>query len=456
MNRYFFRTMAVLCIMVVAISCRKYLDKKSDSSFSVPTGLYDLQAMLDGSIKMNQTETPSFGEASADDYFLDSATQQSLALETQHLYTWKRDPYNYGNDWNYVYSAIYTANYCLEMVDKIAPAPSTQAAWNNVRGSALFFRSYNLLNIMWVHAVSYDASSADKDLGVVLRTSSDFNEPSKRSTVRECYDQIIKDAYESIDYLPEIPITTLRPSKPAAYGLLARAYLSMREYDSAYKYADLSLQIKSDLMDYNNDEGIDWSVADNSPFKQFNKETIFYTEMNYAITMHYSDYSKVDTTLYTMYSPNDLRRNAFYWFPAVYPQYKGSYCGSYWIYFTGLATDEMYLIRAEGHARAGRITAAMEDLNALLIKRWNNTVAYVPLTASDANDAIQKVLDERRKELYMRGLRWMDIKRLNKEDRNIVLTRMLNGIQYQLQPNSSYYALPLPADIIKLAGIPQN
>ena len=66
------------------------------------------------------------------------------------------------------------------------------------------------------------------------------------------------------------------------------------------------------------------------------------------------------------------------------------------------------------------------------------------------------ILQHRRKELLMRGLRWMDIKRLNKEDADIILQRMVDNQVYSLPPNDKRYALPIPADIILHAGIEQN
>lgn len=56
----------------------------------------------------------------------------------------------------------------------------------------------------------------------------------------------------------------------------------------------------------------------------------------------------------------------------------------------------------------------------------------------------------------MRGLRWMDIKRLNKEDYKINLTRNVLGQAYILTPNDPRYALPIPEDIILSSGMPQN
>jgi len=78
---------------------------------------------------------------------------------------------------------------------------------------------------------------------------SDFNILSTRASVQDCYDRVIEDAKQGAAFLENSPVHVMRPSKAAAYGLLARAYLSMRRYDSAYRYADLCLQLKSSLMD---------------------------------------------------------------------------------------------------------------------------------------------------------------------------------------------------------------
>jgi hypothetical protein len=50
-------------------------------------------------------------------------------------------------------------------------------------------------------------------------------------------------------------------------------------------------------------------------------------------------------------------------------------------------------------------------------------VPYIPITAGSSDEASQLILQERRKELLFRGLRWIDIKRLNKEGAGIVLKR---------------------------------
>ena len=81
---------------------------------------------------------------------------------------------------------------------------------------------------------------------------------------------------------------------------------------------------------------------------------------------------------------------------------------------------------------------------------------FNPYTASSAQSALALILTERRKELIFRNLRWMDIKRLNKEGANIWLKRIVAGQTYTLPANDNRFALALPSDIISMTGMPQN
>jgi len=178
--------------------------------------------------------------------------------------------------------------------------------------------------------------------------------------------------------------------------------------------------------------------------------------MNTYIADHYSFRGFVDTTLYSMYQDNDLRKTGYFRFENGYYRFKGPYTANGVYLFTGIATDEMLLVRAESYARVGDIENAMKDLNTLMVKRWDNTVPYPEISATDQADAITKILSERRKELLMRGIRWADIKRLNKQGENITPTRFISGETFTLPPNDSRYALPIPIDIITSTGMKQN
>ena len=115
----------------------------------------------------------------------------------------------------------------------------------------------------------------------------------------------------------------------------------------------------------------------------------------------------------------------------------------------------MYLVGAESNAWLGNLDAALEDVNLLLKKRWDKTKTFVPISGTTKAEVLAKIRLERRKELLMRGVRWIDIKRYNREGENIVPRRNIKGSIISLPVGSPLYALPLPSDIISL-GIPQN
>ncbi|WP_290794967.1 RagB/SusD family nutrient uptake outer membrane protein [Flavihumibacter sp. UBA7668] len=452
MNRLYKYSWLLILILSVSFSfCKKYLDVKSDKSLVVPTSLYDLQALLDNDLIMNN-KAPAFSQACVDDIFLTTEKFNAQPEFHRQVYIWQIPPYSSGNDWGAAYNAVYYANYCMEQLDEIPKNGTTMSEWSNIKGSAHFYRGYYFLWLLWEYAKSYDSATADADLGIVLRLNSDFNIPSVRSSVRESYKQVIEDLMEASYYLPVVSLHPSRPSKPAAYGALSRCYLSMNQYDSAYKYANLCLEFKSDLLDYNSTEV---NKVSTTPFQRFNKEIVFYTAQsaNYAIKLSRNSFQ--DTALYDTYAPDDLRKICFFFKNGNYYSFKGHYTSNLNLFFNGISTSEILLIRSEANARMGRVSEAMNDLNHLLIHRWVSG-SFIPLTAESQEEALNIVLLERRKELTMRGLRWMDIKRLNRLGSEINLIRILDGQEYKMPPNDNRFALPLPDDVIRLTGMPQN
>ncbi len=440
--------MALFCQLS---SCKKYLDKKSDNSLITPNTLDDLRGMLDDNILMN-ANTMGFGEASADDIFLQTDIYNSFDPISQKEYTWDLRIYNNPNDWEADYNVIYNSNYCLDELNLINKTAVNQEEWNNIKGSALFYRGYYYLGLIWDFGKAYDDDNSKNDLGIVLRKNSDFTVPSVRATVMDSYSQVISDLTAAADYLPDNSTHPMRPSKAAAYGALARTWLSMRKYDSAFKYADKTLKARNELLDYNSS---DVDASSYVPFAPFNKEIIFYSTESGTHTATLYFYASIDTNLLAKYDSDDLRMNVFFFPYNGYYGFKGNYAGALYPSFSGIATDEMYLIRAECYARQGKVQEAMDDLNTLLIKRYS-TGTFVPLAITNKEDALAKILLERRKELLMRGLRWIDIKRVNKEGANITLKRVIGSQIYTLLPNSNKYALPIPDDIIRITAMEQN
>jgi hypothetical protein len=175
----------------------------------------------------------------------------------------------------------------------------------------------------------------------------------------------------------------------------------------------------------------------------------------YEVAAAHPKFARIDTALYSYYEDNDLRKTAYFRSVRDGFQFKGMYSNNANSPFTGIATDEMYLTRAECAVRMNKVDEGVKDLNFLLEKRFK-TGTYIPIEITDSATALDTILLERRKELVMRTLRWIDIKRLNKEGRNIVPVREIDGERFSLPPNDNYYALPLPSDVVSISGMPQN
>lgn len=91
-----------------------------------------------------------------------------------------------------------------------------------------------------------------------------------------------------------------------------------------------------------------------------------------------------------------------------------------------------------------------------MAKRWK-TGSFVPLTAATAEGALRLVLAERRKEMVGRGMRWLDLRRLNGDSRfAVTLKRDIAGTVYTLPPNSPRYTFYLPDIVVKTSGLTQN
>jgi len=439
----------VLLSSFIFFSCKKFLDEKTRVTLAVPETLQDLQAILD-SYSLINTFDASSGDVSAGDGYVTDADFLNRADYEQRLYTWQNsNVYASGdNDWTYAYLQIYRANTVIELTRDMEPAVSEQQTWNDVAGQGFFLRAKGHALMVGLHSEAWDPSRSGS-LGIPLKLSTNFNEISTRNTLAETYDQIISDLKMAINLLPNLPLATSRSSKPAAYGLLARTYLFMRDYTNAYLYADSSLQLNSYLMDYNS---LDSATA--YPISQTNEEVMYSSTMR-IYPIHNVTRSKVVPSLYSLYNNNDLRKALFFRriVDGVYA-FRGSYFGSS-SYFCGIATDEMYLIKAETACRLGNNNLALSTLNALLQMRYRSGF-FTAVNETNSERLLDIILDERRKELLFRGLTWSDIKRLNMEGRGINLNRTVNGTQYVLEANSPRFAIPIPEQVLVGGNIVQN
>lgn len=434
----------------IITGCTDFLEMKPDKTFATLQSLEILQAAMDDYSNINNRDAGS-SEVSADNYFLNDATFNSMTEERRRIYLWKDSHFFSGvlTDWNRLYSTVNIANSVLDNLKGIERTRTNAMQWDNILGQASFIRGKAFLELVGIWSLAYDELYADRDLGIPLRLDADFNVPSVRSSVKASYDQIIEDLNNACIRLPTTGVHVMRPSKPAAYALLSRTYLFMRKYELAAAYADSCLALRSELLDFNTLD----STA-NYPIPQFNEEIFFYSQMTLPNHLAQSR-ANIDTLLLASFEGGDLRKSIFFRDNEDgLSTFKGSFSGSGAL-FSGISANEVYLTLAECEVRIGNRQKALGLLNELLKHRWQNDV-FVPVEANDSKHLLEVILTERRKELLMRGIRWMDIKRLNMEGHDIKLRRIVNGELQELHPNDLRYALPLPEDVVAISGMKQN
>ena len=110
-------------------------------------------------------------------------------------------------------------------------------------------------------------------------------------------------------------------------------------------------------------------------------------------------------------------------------------------------------MKAECNARLNRTADARDALNLLLENRFRSGT-YKTISATDPKELLDLTINERRKELLGRGLRWQDLKRLNKDNRySRTLTRTIGNTVFTLPANDPKYVFPIPQYIKSFTGI---
>lgn len=453
---------AIIMILVVAVTligCSKedFLNEKPKQSLIIPSSPTHFQALLDRDAYVNGTDgqgiTPQLGESGADNfYLLDADFNANLRPQMQNYYTWAPQPYAGVEvlDWLYPYRAILITNTVLNNLDRIK---ASQSDISYIKAQALFHRAHLFYQLAQVFAPPYRKDASNNEKSIPLRLTDDINEPLIRSTVAETYGRIVEDLKESAQYLKTNNDFPTRPSKQASFALLSRVFLVMQDYAAAEKYADSCLAITDFLLDYNQ-----INMALTEPLTGKNQSGIIKPEVIYWTGMLASPYQYYPTTflsalipdqLYASYADDDLRKKLFFEKRPTGFRFRGTY--NYFStrsnYFSGLAVDEVFLNRAECRVRDGRVAEGLSDLNHLLEKRWEKG-KFVSAVNLSQTEALKLILNERRKELIFRGIRWSDIRRLNIEGANISLERVVNGKTLILEANDPKWTWPMPLEAI--------
>ena len=443
----------LLMSMLSAIGCKKFLDEKPAKNLAVPSTLDELKLLLQNTGIFNEGNT-SVAEAFADNYYVSVLDYPNMSQEAS------REKYKWGegcfpntapsSEWSRIFQQLYVANVVLDALEKIQRTESNAKFWDEVKGTACFFRAKGWFEAIGIWTLPYKAATAAQELGIPIRTTPEFENKVPRSTLQQSVDAVLTDLLEAAAKCPLQTTYRSSPTRSAAYSLLSRVYLYTGQYEKCVEVSDSCLRVNNRLMNYNQING-----SPNYPFPENNEEVIFVAK---ALSESPAIYSRavIDSVLYGMYDDNDLRKTLYYRKNASnILAFRGSYAGS-GAPFIGTTVDEIMLNYAEAAARTGKIAKAIELMNQLLVTRYK-TGTYLPKSGLGQQETLDWVIKERRKELSYRCLRWNDLKRLNQEVRYAAtIIHYIPGGEVRLIPGDKRYAAIIPEEATVKGGLEQN
>ncbi|MEJ5147514.1 RagB/SusD family nutrient uptake outer membrane protein [Sphingobacterium sp. MYb388] len=436
----------ILTFTLLCTGCSSFLDVKPDKKMSVPQTLEDCELLLNDYGTLNMAY-PSLGVIAGEAYYLNSADWNSIEeFDDRNAYIWSDEPSFKSMAWQGSYRVIYICNQIMQILDKMSTVEKQSLRFKSAYGHAQFLRAFAYQELIAIYTLPYNVNTADRELGVPIRLVPDLDVVSKRASLQESYKQVISDYQAALRLLEAKTTIQTGTSKSAAYAGLARLFLDMQDYDSAYRYADSAWKLKPYLLDYNA-----LNLEASYPIPKYNSEVLFSAMTAYSNAFG-SYYVRMNPDLIASYQIGDLRKLAYFEPNEVDLAtfgFKGSYDEGPGGAFIGFTSSEVLLIRAESAARLQKTNEALEDVNLLRKYRWSDH-AYPIITEQEPNRLLDTILEERSRELVFRGRRWSDIKRLSDDPhRAISIERIIDNKTYSLPIGSLKYAIQIPYSVME-------
>ena len=393
-----------------------------------------------------------------------------------------------------LYSLIGNCNFLLDNAAKLKPTLTSDTELDRLElycGEAYFARALAYSELIKLYCVDYKSDeAAQNELGVVLKTKYYENQPIKRASLYDSYQQVLSDLDKAAEYLkldddydPAVDgylYNSVYFNEYTVYALRARVALYMRDYKEAIKYSskiiDSNMFFLSSansqysagmnyydyMWQYDQSSEVIWKVGFTSTNYGGALGTVFF---NYDYSSFKPDYVPAKWVL-DLYGSNDLRYNTFFYeaqtgyshgltWPLLY-----KYWGNQTLYSEAnllnvsmpkvFRLSEQFLIRAEAYCllETPDYAKAGKDISTLMAARYTN--GSVSLNANNAMDIIEQ---ERIKELYMEGFRLQDLKRWGKGfERTPQDQSLSNGSSLKVAAGNPLFVWPIPQHEIESPG----
>ena len=437
-------------------------------------------------------------------------------------YTWQPDMfkmmeeagYSNTNMYEQYYELILGANAVIDYIDQVNDEKQNI---NYVLAQAYALRGF--LYFKLVNIFGQPINSQPDALGVPLKLNSGVENTENalaRRTVKDVYAQVINDLKEAERLYETLPADKqfakdYRTSLPMVQLLLSRVHLYQENWSDAASYAHKVMTNSNfKLLDLNvvetlTEEGYPFYKTYHA-YSESSEVIWLYGSVNdmgswvmsYAGTSNPKDnnrvmhaYFKASDDLMETYEDTDLRKERYIikkavrdergidiWTPMAIgklsvniPQDNGISLNNFYkpisgsgVFGRSLRLSEAYLNYAEAKAMmyqmgtdANGATEAQDALDELRVKRYAAN-DFKSLDITDAEELIQFVRNERRRELCFEDHRWYDLRRWGmKEIKHVWYNDANTKSTFTLTQGDKGYTIPIPDEAMDLnAALKQN
>ncbi|MDP4679767.1 MAG: RagB/SusD family nutrient uptake outer membrane protein [Cyclobacteriaceae bacterium] len=475
-------------------SCNNFLDEVPDNRVSLDNLNKAAQLLTNA----YSTSSPAFTDWMTDDLSYTIGT-----IKRPHhdrLFTWADDtsdpteqdsPVHY---WSEAYNAIAHANEVLAVLDDLPALNDEQKAQKRaVEAEAFLTRAYAHFMLVNIFAKHYDPTTASSYLGIpiVEKPETTFIATYNRNTVQEVYDFVEQGIIKGISLVDDTFYANSGKyhfNKNAALAFASRFYLYKGEYQKCYDFSSELLDPEPNLYvrNLNSDKYQGSNISSFPQIYSSPKERANLMLMRKISLIQRSDFAfGVETNFYFFLfittSPfgEDQRENAVVKGEdgALPNRYENlfqrsslnSNVGTPYHIAIAFRGEEVLLNRAESALHLGRQTQAIADLQTLTNNRYAVTnpsetaltvnsilshfvISNVPMFSDNQTQGIfNYLLDERRKEFLIQGLRWFDIRRFDLE-----IEHTTPQGTFTLTANDPRKVLQIPKTAIDVGGLEPN
>lgn len=347
------------------------------------------------------------------------AMGNDVAVTTKYGY---RDPYTFNEMinstayrvtslWRLLYKVIDNTN---NVIHKVDAAEGSDADKEYLKGQAKALRAFCYLNLASFYQFSYQKDKNALTVPIYTEPTTRETKGQPKASLEDIYNLIIADLTDASGLLTDYTRSNkYRIDQHVVQGLLARTYLNIGLWAEAAEAAEQAKEgynlMTADAYEqgFNDVGNVEWIWGH-----------IQTSEQNTAsYTFHYLDVSSsgsyyfsfmADPYFKDLFDTQDIRYKLFEWDGE--PGREGFLRYKKFKFKSNLIGDivymrsaEMWLIAAEGYARAGQTAEAVEALNTLRAAR------NAPLYSAASGTLLDEILIERRKELWGEGFALSDI-----------------------------------------------